>query len=177
MTATTAPDQSGKNLTIRAAVKDDCGLILKFIKELAEYEELAHLVSATEERLADSLFGNKPAAEVVIAEWLCEPAGFALYFGNYSTFLGRPGIYLEDLYVRPAFRSLGIGKALLSHLAAQVIERQGGRLDWWVLNWNQPSIDFYHRIGARSMNEWLPMRMEGEALEIVAAQSSPAKKT
>ena len=177
MTATTAPDKPEENLTIRTAVRDDCGLILEFISELAEYEKLAHLVSATEERLANSLFGEKPSAEVVIAEWDGQPAGFALFFGNYSTFLGRPGIYLEDLFVRPAFRGAGIGKALLSYLAALVVERQGGRLDWWVLDWNQPSIDFYHRIGAKSLSEWLPMRLEGEALTHVATKSNTSNNS
>lgn len=176
MTATTTPEKTDNKLTIRAAVRDDCGLILEFIKELAEYEKLAHLVSATEARLANSLFGHKPAAEVVIAEWQGEPAGFALFFGNYSTFLGRPGIYLEDLFVRPAFRGVGIGKALLSYLAALVVDRQGGRLDWWVLDWNKPSIDFYHRLGARSLGEWLPMRLEGDELTKVASGDSPANK-
>ncbi|MGI9291296.1 MAG: GNAT family N-acetyltransferase [Gammaproteobacteria bacterium] len=174
MTATTTPENTDNKLTIRAAARDDCGLILEFINELAEYEKLAHLVSATETRLADSLFGHRPAAEVVIAEWQGEPAGFALFFGNYSTFLGRPGIYLEDLFVRPAFRGVGIGKALLSYLAALVVDRQGGRLEWWVLDWNKPSIDFYHRLGARSMSEWLPMRLEGDELTKVATKDTSA---
>lgn len=171
MTDTTAPENSDTNLNIRAANRDDCGLILNFINELAAYEKLAHQVSATKERLADSLFGDKPSAEVVIAEWQGKPAGFALFFTNYSTFLGKPGIYLEDLFVPPAFREKGIGKRLLAYLAALVVERDGGRLDWWVLDWNKPSIDFYHRIGARSMNEWLPMRLEGEALKELAEGS------
>ena len=146
----------------------DCELILSFIRDLAEYEKLAHEVEATEEQLAGSLFGNQPAAEVTIAEWDGEPAGFALYFVNYSTFLARPGIYLEDLFVKPAFRGKGIGLALLSHLARLVVERDGGRLDWWVLHWNQPAIEFYERLGARKMGDWLPMRMEGEALRSLA---------
>ena len=169
MTVTTDPDHQNNKLTIRAAVRDDCGLILEFINELAEYEKLAHCVTATEEQLADTLFCNPPSAEVVIAEWNDEPSGFALFFGNYSTFLGRPGIYLEDLYVRPEFRGKGIGKALLSHLAKLVTDRKGGRLDWWVLDWNKPSIDFYHGIGANSLDEWLPMRLEGKALKKIAA--------
>lgn len=164
MTDTIEPD----SLTIRAADRDDCGLILEFITELAEYEKLAHEVSATQECLADSLFGEKPAAEVVIAQWQGQPAGFALFFTNYSTFLGKPGIYLEDLFVRPEFRGHGIGKSLLSHLAGLVIARGGGRLDWWVLDWNKPAIDFYERIGARGMGEWMPMRLTGEALERMA---------
>jgi GNAT superfamily N-acetyltransferase len=175
MTDIIEPDPTSKNLTIRAAVREDCGLILEFIRELAEYEKLAHCVSATEDLLADSLFNSPPAAEVVIAEWQDVPAGFALFFGNYSTFLGRPGIYLEDLFVRTDFRGLGIGKALLSHIAKLVMDRQGGRLDWWVLDWNQPSIDFYRKLGAKSMGEWMPMRLEGEALVKVAAEAGPAQ--
>lgn len=168
MIDTTAHENISTELNIRAADRDDCGLILDFIKELAAYEKLAHLVSATEDLLADSLFGDKPSAEVVVAEWQGKPAGFALFFSNYSTFLGRPGIYLEDLFVRPSFRGNGIGKSLLSYLAALVVQRNGGRLDWWVLDWNEPAIDFYQRIGARGMNEWLPMRLEGEALRNIS---------
>jgi GNAT superfamily N-acetyltransferase len=164
MTDTIEPD----SLNIRAAVRDDCGLILQFITELADYEKLAGEVSASAEALAETLFGSKPAAEVLIAEWRGQPAGFALYFTNYSTFLARPGIYLEDLFVRPAFRGRGIGKALLAQLAKLLIERAGGRLDWWVLNWNETAIDFYRRIGAKAMDEWLPMRLQGQALRDLA---------
>lgn len=164
MTATTEPDP----LTIRAAARDDCGLIVQFITELAEYEKLAAEVSATPEKIADSLFGDQPGAEVVIAEWEGQPAGFALFFGNYSTFLGRPGIYLEDLFVRPTFRGRGVGKTLLRHLAALVVKRGGGRLDWSVLDWNQPAIDFYRSLGAQVMNDWRPMRLQGDALRKLA---------
>jgi len=164
MIDTTEPEHPKSSLNIRAAVRDDCGLILEFIKELAEYEKLAHQVTATSEDLENTLFSPTPSAEVIIAEWNHEPAGFALFFGNYSTFLAKPGIYLEDLYVRPEFRGNGIGTELLKHLAALVISRNGGRLDWWVLDWNTPSIEFYKNIGARDMNEWVPMRLQGEAL-------------
>lgn len=164
MTATTEPE----SLKIRAAAREDCGLILDLIIELAEYEKLAHEVTATREDLEQTLFGDQPAAEVVIAEWNRTPAGFALFFTNYSTFLARPGIYLEDLFVRSDFRGKGIGKALLRHLAALVVKRNGRRLDWWVLGWNRPAIDFYERIGARGMSEWMPMRLQGEALRKLA---------
>lgn len=143
-------------------------MILDLIGELAEYEKLSHEVVASQDRLEQTLFGSEPAAEVLIAEWRGQPAGFALFFGNYSTFLGLPGIYLEDLFVRPGFRGRGIGKALLSHLAALVLDRGGGRLDWSVLHWNEAAIDFYRSIGARGMDDWLPMRLEGAALESVA---------
>lgn len=151
-------------LKIRAASRGDCGLILEFIAELAEYEKLAHEVTASREDLEETLFGDHPAAEVIIAEWSGAPAGFALFFTNFSTFLARPGIYLEDLFVRPEFRGKGIGKALLRHLARVVVKRKGGRLDWWVLNWNRPAIEFYEDIGARGMSEWMPMRLDGAAL-------------
>lgn len=169
MTATTEHDhQHSDPLTIRAAAREDCGLILQFITELAEYEKLALEVSATCEDLERTLFGDNPSANVLIAEWGEQSAGFALYFNNYSTFLARPGIYLEDLFVRPDFRGRGIGLALLKHLASLVLEQGGGRLDWWVLNWNQPAIDFYERIGARGMKEWMPMRLDGDALKKLA---------
>lgn len=155
-------------LSIRVAARDDCSLILEFITELAQYEKLAHEVTATREDLEEKLFGEHPAAEVLIAEWKGAPVGFALYFTNYSTFLARPGIYLEDLFVRPDYRGNGIGKALLSRLARIVIDRKGGRLDWWVLKWNRPAIEFYEGIGAICMDEWMPMRLEGEALTKIA---------
>lgn len=165
MSATTKPEA----LNIRAAARDDCGLILEFITELAEYEKLAHEVTATSKDLEETLFGEHPAAEVLIAQWKGAPAGFALYFTNYSTFLARPGIYLEDLFVRPEYRGKGIGKALLQNLARLVVNRNGGRLDWWVLHWNRPAIEFYEGIGAKGMSEWMPMRFEGEALRKLAA--------
>jgi GNAT superfamily N-acetyltransferase len=164
MTATTDPEA----LTLRAAVREDCGLILDFITELADYENLKDQVSATHDLLTDTLFGERPSAEVTIAEWNGQPAGFALYFPNYSTFLARPGIYLEDLFVRPEWRGRGIGVALLKHLARLVLERGGARLDWWVLDWNLSAIQFYDRNGARGMREWLPMRLQGEALHKLA---------
>jgi GNAT superfamily N-acetyltransferase len=153
---------------VRAALIDDCSLVLRFIEALADYEKLRHMVVATEDSLRATLFGNRPAAEVVIAEWQDQPAGFALFFPNYSTFLGRPGIYLEDLFVFPEFRGRGIGKVLLKHLAALVVARDGGRLDWSVLDWNQPSIDFYRSIGAVPLDEWTQFRLQGDALRALA---------
>lgn len=149
---------------IRTAVPEDVPLILRFIGELAEYEKLAHEVTATEERLQRALFGVRPAAEVVIAEVDGTPAGIALFFHNFSTFLGLPGIYLEDLFVRPAFRGKGIGRALLAHLAGLALARGCGRLEWAVLDWNAPAIGFYQRLGARAMDDWTVMRVTGEQL-------------
>lgn len=162
-------------LVIRSAAPADCDELLALIRELAEFEELGDQVSASTQQIRETLFAHQPAAEVIIAEWQNQISGFALFFPNYSTFLARPGIYLEDLYVRPEFRGRGIGGALLSHLAALVIERSGGRLDWWVLNWNRQAIDFYEGIGARALAEWLPMRLDGEALRDLAerAQKKP----
>ena len=157
------------SINIRAAGVEDCALILRFIEALADYEKLRHMVVATEDSLRATLFGARPAAEVVIAHWQDQPAGFALFFPNYSTFLGRPGIYLEDLFVFPEFRGLGLGKALLKHLAALVVAREGGRLDWSVLDWNQPSIDFYLGIGAIPLDEWTQFRLQGDALRAMAA--------
>ena len=155
-------------MIIRAATAGDVPLILGFIRELAAYERLAHEVIATEEGLRDTLFGPRPYAEVIIAEAGGEPAGFALFFHNYSTFLGRPGLYLEDLYVRPAARGRGIGRALLAHLARLAAERGCGRLEWWVLDWNADAIRFYRSLGAQPMADWTVFRVSGEALERLA---------
>lgn len=159
---------SNTSINIRPASIADCPLILQFIKGLAEYEKLLHEVVATEQSLEETLFGENPGAEVLIAEWEGQAAGFALFFSNYSTFLGRPGIYLEDLFVYPEFRGHGLGKALLSHLAALTVKRKGGRLDWSVLDWNQPSIDFYKGIGAHPLDGWTIFRLRGDALKAMA---------
>lgn len=156
-------------MTLRSATSADVPLILDFIKGLAEYEKLAHEVVATEESLHATLFGERPYAEVVIGEHEGEPVGFALFFHNYSTFLGRPGIYLEDLFVRPAWRGRGFGKALLTFLATLAVERGCGRLEWAVLDWNEPAIRFYESLGAKPMDEWTVYRITGEALERLAA--------
>lgn len=155
-------------LTIRAANANDVPQILAFIKALAVYEKLEHMVVADESKLAKTLFGERPAAEVRIADWQGKPAGFALFFHNYSTFLGKPGIYLEDLFVLPDFRGKGIGKAMLIHLARLAVERECGRLEWSVLDWNTPAIDFYKSLGAVAMDEWTIYRVTGEALPALA---------
>ncbi len=149
---------------LRQATKDDCGLILGFIKELAEYEKLAHEVVASAETLEESLFGEKPYAEVVIGEYQQSAVGYALFFHNFSTFTGRPGIYLEDLYVQPTMRGKGFGKCLLAYLAKLAVERDCTRVEWSVLDWNEPSIQFYRSIGAIPMDEWTMQRLHGEAL-------------
>ena len=152
-------------LTLRTATEADVPLILQFIRDLAEYERLAHACVATEESVRETLFGERPYAEVIIAEHDGAPAGFALFFHNYSTFLARPGIYLEDLYVRPDLRGHGIGKALLARLAAIAVERKCGRLEWAVLNWNESAIQFYRSLGALPQDEWTVYRVTGDALE------------
>lgn len=152
------------------ATVDDVPLILAFIKKLAAYERLAHEVVATEEDLRDALFGTRPYAEVVIARYENEPVGFALFFHNFSTFGGKPGIYLEDLFVDEAHRGKGFGKALLIHLAKLAVERDCGRLEWAVLDWNEPSVNFYKGLGAVPMDEWTVFRVTGDALENLANQ-------
>lgn len=155
-------------LRIRNAEPEDTSLILEFIRGLAEYERLLHEMVADEALLRHHLFGAKPMAEVILAEWEGKPAGFALFFHNFSTFLGRPGIYLEDLFVLPGMRGRGIGKALLVHLAGLARERGCGRLEWSVLDWNEPSIGFYKKLGAVAKEEWSIFRITGEALSRLA---------
>lgn len=156
------------DLQIRMATEADIPLILDFIKRLAVYERLADKVVATEESLRRTLFGNPRFAEVLIGEADGNPAGFALFFHNYSTFLGRPGVYLEDLFVRDEFRGRGYGKALLARLARIAIERGCGRVEWAVLNWNEPAIGFYKSLGAVAQDEWTVYRVTGDALETLA---------
>jgi len=153
----------GKKFTIRTATENDLSLILQFIKQLAEYEKLLHEVIATEEILRKSLFEQK-MAEVIIGEEDGKPVGFVLFFHNFSTFLGKPGIYLEDLYVKPEYRGKGYGKELLSHLAKLALKRDCGRLDWSCLDWNEPSIKFYKSLGALPMENWTVFRLTGESL-------------
>ncbi|MFZ5662761.1 MAG: GNAT family N-acetyltransferase [Pseudomonadota bacterium] len=157
-------------IVLRSAARADVPLILAFIRELAEYEKLAHEVVADEAGLAEQLFGARPAAEVVIAEADGQPAGFALFFHNFSTFLGRRGLYLEDLYVRPAFRGRGLGLALMRHLARLAVERGCGRFEWSVLDWNTPAIEFYRQLGAVGLEDWTVQRLSGEALRRLAAE-------
>jgi len=155
---------------IRVAEKEDAGLILHFIKGLAEYEKLSHEVTATEELLRETLFGARQVAEVVIGEYRGDAVAFALFFHNYSTFLGRPGIYLEDLFVKPEMRGLGFGKALLAYLAKLATERKCGRVEWSVLDWNSPAIRFYQKLGAVAKDEWTVHRLTGEALDRLAKE-------
>ena len=163
---------SEKDFIVRPAHIGDCPTILAFIKQLAEYEKLAHEVVATEEKLQKTLFGEHPGAEVIIAEYQGSAVGFALFFTNYSTFLAKPGIYLEDLYVQPDMRGRGFGKQLLIHLAGLAHQRDCGRLEWSVLDWNQPAIDFYKSLGAESMDDWTVNRLSGESLMTLANRKS-----
>ncbi|WP_420102567.1 GNAT family N-acetyltransferase [Bosea sp. (in: a-proteobacteria)] len=156
-------------LSIRSARPGEAGLVLRFVRELAEYEKLLHEVDATEADLDDALFGENPRVFCDIAEWAGEPVGFALWFYTYSTFRGRHGIWLEDLYVQPEQRGRGIGKALIAQLARRCIDEDLPRLAWWVLNWNEPSRVFYRSIGAKAQDEWTVKRLEGEALAKLGA--------
>jgi GNAT superfamily N-acetyltransferase len=158
------------DLTIRFAAAQDCATILGFIRELAEYEHLAHEVTADEAQLRATLFGERPAAEVLIAELGGAPVGFALFFQSYSTFLGKPGLYLEDLFVQPAARGKGCGLALMSALARIAVQRHHGRFEWSVLDWNEPSIRFYQQLGAVPQTEWTVHRLVGAPLSELAGR-------
>ncbi len=160
------------NLEIRHATRADVSDVLRFIRELAAYEKLSKDVVATEADIHAGLFGPGRVAEALLAYWGAVPVGFALFFHNFSTFAGRPGIYLEDLFVDPAHRGKGIGKALLARLAGLARERNCARLEWAVLDWNAPSIAFYRSLGARPMEEWTVYRLAGDALERLA-ESTP----
>lgn len=157
--------------TIVSATELDTAVILEMIRGLADYEKLGHLVTATEQQIRQTLFGAYPAAEVLLAYYGPECAGFALFFPNYSTFLARPGLYLEDLFVKPHLRGKGIGLALLARLAAIATQRGCGRLEWQVLDWNEPSIQFYKQLGAIPMDEWTQYRLTGIALETLARRA------
>jgi len=152
------------DFTLRAATPQDLSAIVGLIRELAEFERLSHLVVVTPESLHPHLFGPKPAAEAVVAESGGQVVAFALFFTNFSTFLGRPGLYLEDLYVQPAHRGRGLGKAMLQHLGALAVERGCGRFEWSVLDWNENAIRFYEKMGATVMPDWRICRVTGEAL-------------
>jgi GNAT superfamily N-acetyltransferase len=156
-------------ITLRPATRNDVPQILSFIRELAEYEKLAHEAVATEAGMSEQLFGTRPAAEVVMAEVDGQPAGFALFFQNFSTFLGQPGLYLEDLFVRPQYRGLGLGRRLMVHLARLAAERGYGRFEWSVLDWNEPAIRFYRSLGAVGQDEWTVQRLTGDALRALAS--------
>jgi GNAT superfamily N-acetyltransferase len=161
------------SLRVAPAAESDVALILSFVRKLAEYEKLSHLVVATEDNIREHVFGANPVAEVLLAYWDEEPAGFALYLRNFSTFLGQPGIYLEDLFVEPEHRGKGIGKALLARLAKITVERGYGRLEWAVLDWNTPSIEFYRSLGATPLDEWTAYRLTGAALDRLATEPRP----
>jgi GNAT superfamily N-acetyltransferase len=160
---TTPPD-----LVIRYATSKDCAAILQFIRELAEYERLAHEVVADEAQLRATLFGVKPGAEVLLAELAGQPVGFALFFQSYSTFLAKPGLYLEDLFVRPAERGKGVGGALMSALARIAVQRHYGRFEWSVLDWNEPALEFYASLGSVPQSEWTVQRLTGAPLQALA---------
>ena len=163
--ATSIPD-----FTIRSATVDDCALILSFIQELAGYEKLSHEVVATAATLAETLFGEKTYAEVTIGEYKGEAVGYSLFFHNFSTFTGRPGIYLEDIYVKPEKRGKGYGKLMLAYIAKLAVERNCTRVEWSVLDWNEPSIQFYRSIGAAPMDGWTVQRLDGSELTDFAQQ-------
>ncbi len=158
------------DFSLRPAIEDDCGQILRFIEGLAKYEKLAHEVVATEDTLRQTLFGDRPAAEVVLGYYRDQPVAFALFFSNYSTFLAQPGLYLEDLFVDPDWRGRGFGGALLRYLAQLAVQRDCGRLEWSVLDWNEPALRFYRRLGAQPQDEWTVQRVTGQALRDLAAQ-------
>jgi len=160
------------DFTIKPATKKDVPVILNFIKKLADYERLSHEVVATEELLQRTLFGQRRTAEVAIGYLDSDPVGFVLFFHNFSTFIGRPGIYIEDLFIDEQFRRRGFGGALLRHVAKLAAARECGRLEWSVLDWNEPAINFYKKLGAVSMNEWTVFRMTGENLQRLADRKS-----
>jgi GNAT superfamily N-acetyltransferase len=160
------------HISIRPAKSTDVATLMQFICELAEYEKLRHEVVGSEDMLAQALFGNNPKAFAVIAEKDGDPAGFALFFYNFSTFLCQHGLYIEDIYVRPAHRGMGIGKKLLVYLAQKAVAEGCGRLEWWVLDWNEPALAFYASIGANPMNEWTVQRVTGKALNALASEEA-----
>ena len=159
------PSNGIPGFKVQTATKAHVPVIFAFIKKLADYERLSHEIAATEDGLRETLFGRRASAEVALGYYKSRPVGFVLFFHNYSTFLGRPGIYIEDLFVDEPFRRRGFGGALLRHVARLANERQCGRLEWSVLDWNEPAINFYKKLGAMPMNEWTVFRMTGEALK------------
>jgi len=165
---------STMSITIRPAAPADIPLILCFVRELAEYEHEPNAVVATEELISAALFDEGHVAHALIASLDDKPAGFALYFFNFSTWLGRPGLYLEDLYVTPAARRAGVGRALLTQLAQIAVKKNCGRMEWAVLDWNEPAIRFYRALGARALDEWTVYRLEGKILRDVATSGAPS---
>ncbi|HEX8476375.1 MAG TPA: GNAT family N-acetyltransferase [Pyrinomonadaceae bacterium] len=161
---------SNEDFRIEKATESDVALILSLIKELAEYERLAHMMVATEELITEALFGERPSAEVRIGYYRDAPVGYALFFHSFSTFTGRRSLYLEDLYVRPEMRGKGFGRLLLAHLARVARERECARMEWSVLDWNEPAIRFYKSLGAAGMDDWTVFRLTGDALERLAGE-------
>jgi len=172
-----ADDAAAEQPTIRAARPGDGALLLELFGELARYEHLEHELHATEEQLDRALFGERPAAEALIAELGSEPVGYALFFPTFSSFLASRGVWLEDLFVRPVHRGAGVGRALLSAVAARVCEEDGERLEWAALDWNELALGFYRRLGARTMGEWITHRLHGEALRSLAGESADRPPT
>jgi GNAT superfamily N-acetyltransferase len=167
----------GSDLRIQPATIDDVALLLQFIKDLAEYEQLAYACVATEDDLRAHLFGPNAVADALVAYLGSQPAGFALYFFNFSTFLAKPGLYLEDLFVKPAWRNRGVGRALLAELARIAIDRGCGRMEWAVLNWNELALRVYRGIGAQPLNDWTVYRLTGDALSGLAATAPAAPRS
>jgi GNAT superfamily N-acetyltransferase len=163
---------ASSQLILRPATPADVPELFSLIQSLAEYEKLSHAVTGNAEALKEHLFGFRPYVEAILAEYAGQAVGFALFFPNYSTFLTQPGIYLEDLFVLPEYRRQGIGKALLTYLANLAVERGCGRLEWSVLDWNEPAITFYRRMGASVLDDWRICRVTGESLSQLAAKSS-----
>jgi GNAT superfamily N-acetyltransferase len=171
-----SPQQRSGSLLVRPARSEDVPTLLGLFRELAEYEHLEHELRATEEQLSEALFGARPAAEALIAERDSQVLGYALFFPTFSSFLASTGVWLEDLFVRPANRAEGVGKALLEAVAGLVRERGGERLEWAALDWNELALGFYRGIGAKTMNEWITHRLDGEALERLAATGAGARR-
>ncbi len=167
---------TGSELRIDPATIDDVPTVLRLIEALADYEKLRHEVVATEALLRDAFFGEKPVAEALIARVGAEPVGFAVFFHSFSTFLARRGMYLEDIFVLPAWRRRGFGRQILAHVARLAVERGCGRLEWSVLDWNEPAIEFYRSLSARAMDEWTVFRLTGPALQALA-EATPATNT
>lgn len=161
-----------ESLTIRPATADDAALVFDFIRGIADYEKLAHELIATEPDIRAALAGDQPRVEVLLAAWDGQPAAFALFFHNFSTFVGRRGLYLEDLYVRPEFRGKGIGKRLLLELVRLAHERKCGRMEWVALDWNRTAIDFYDKLGAKQLNEWVLFRLNEDGIRRLAPQAN-----
>lgn len=159
-------------LTIRAARPEDAALVFEFIRGIAEYEKLTHELVATEQDIRAALSGDQPRVEVLLADWAGQPAAFALFFHNFSTFVGRRGLYLEDLYVKPEFRAKGIGKRLLLELVRLARDRKCGRMEWVALDWNQPAIDFYDKLGAKQLNEWIMFRLSENQIQKLALDAA-----